>query len=175
MAGGGGGGISPPDAHTVAPSVTVSRVRAGQFINRRNQASSLVTRRREQFSRRAISRWLTPERCHRRARSRLVSSAQATATRTISRGVSTHSRAQEMVVIGSVVGKTNRGTQASPVSWKWCAGSLRLAHHNPCGSYQGWYDVGAAGWFLLFRPVGLVVSEALGVIVKGFAFGAGSR
>lgn len=71
-------------------------------------------------------------------------------------------------------GRTNRGTQASPVSWKWCAGSLRLAHHNPCGSDQGWYDARAAGWFLLFRPVGLVVSEALGVIVRGFAFGAGS-
>ena len=27
----GGGGISPPDAHTVAPSVTVSRARAGLF------------------------------------------------------------------------------------------------------------------------------------------------
>jgi hypothetical protein len=28
---------------------------------------------------------------------------------------------------------TNRGAQASPGDQEWCAGSLRLPHHNACG------------------------------------------
>ena len=34
---------------------------------------------------------------------------------------------------GSLVVVTNRGAQASPGDQEWCAGSLRLPHHNACG------------------------------------------
>jgi hypothetical protein len=45
-----------PDAHTVTHPLRRTLPIGGQFTNRRNQASSFTTRRREQSSRRAILR-----------------------------------------------------------------------------------------------------------------------
>jgi hypothetical protein len=104
----------------------------------------------------------------------LVSSAQAMATRTISRGVSTHSRAQEMVVIGSVVVEPTGALRPRRSVGNGAPDLSDFHIIAPMAAIRAGMMQGQRGGSCCIRPVGLVVSEASGVIVRGFAFGGGS-
>jgi hypothetical protein len=75
----------------------------------------------------------------------LVSSAQAIATRTINRGVSAHKRAQEIVVIGSLVVNPTGAAQG-------LAGRLEMICSRTAGSGLARFDAYGRLAVGSFRP-----------------------